>query len=202
MPSQLVGSAVRRRPLPELHRALARWAGRSVLVVATVLSLPLPAHAGEAREYDLKAAYLYRFVQFISWPENAFPDPGSPFVVGILGPDPFAGSLDAILDGEHVGRRPIVLERYTDASEVSTCHLLYLSDAAAESIERALAQLRRPGLITVGDSAVFAQRGGAIGFAGDADRINLVINTASGRDAGVVFSSKLLHLAEKVEGLP
>jgi hypothetical protein len=168
-------------------------------VAASASSLtPVSQAGGQAREFDLKAAFLYRFVQFISWPEDAFPDEQSPFVIGILGPDPFGGSLDAILEGERVGSRPIVLERYQSLEEIATCHLLYVSeDMRADALDPERG-LRRRGLLTVGDSGSFAEGGGTIAFDGNADRINLVINTKSGREAGVVISSKLLHLAREV----
>src|SRR5690349_74091 len=41
------------------------------------------------REFNIKAQYLYNFTQFIEWPPEAFPYPGAPFVIGIIGEDPF-----------------------------------------------------------------------------------------------------------------
>jgi hypothetical protein len=183
--------------------------GRSLLSLCWLIAVAASASnltpesqaVGRAREFDLKAAFLYRFVQFISWPDDAFTDASAPFVIGVLGHDPFGQSLDGILDGERVGTRPILLHRFETLEQVSTCHLLYVSEEmrlAALDPERGL---RRHGLLMVGDSGWFAEQGGAIAFDGSADRINLVINTTSGREAGVVISSKLLHLAREVEGL-
>ena len=84
-----------------------------VAVAASASNLTPESQAvGRAREFDLKAAFLYRFVQFISWPEDAFTDASAPFVIGVLGDDPFGQSLDGILDGERVGTRSIVLQRF------------------------------------------------------------------------------------------
>lgn len=174
-----------------------------VAVAASASSLtPEPQTLGRAREYDLKAAFLYRFVQFISWPDDAFADESAPFVIGVLGHDPFGRSLDGILEGERVGTRPIVLQRFESLEQVKTCHLLYVSEEMRQAALDPLRGLRRHGLLLVGDSGWFAEQGGTIAFDGHADRINLVINTASGRAAGVAISSKLLHLAREVEGLP
>lgn len=177
------------------------WTCCLLAVAASASSLtPVSQAGGQAREYDLKAAFLYRFVQFISWPEDAFSDERAPFVIGILGADPFGSSLDGILEGEQVGSRPILLQRYASLAEVATCHLLYVSDEMGVDALDPEHGLRRRGLLTVGDSGSFAERGGIIAFDGNADRINLVINTESGRAAGVVISSKLLHLAREVGG--
>jgi len=184
----------------------SRRRSRLALAAGTALGLTMllapPAAAEQAREHDLKAAFLYRFMQFIVWPDDAFAAPHDSFVVGILGPDPFGETLDGILAGERVGQRPIVLERYGSPGEIETCHLLFVNDRESHDLAGTLDRLGRHGLVTVGDVDQFAENGGAIGFVGDADRISLVINTERGRAAGVVFSSKLLHLARTVDGLP
>jgi hypothetical protein len=173
-----------------------------VAVAASASNLTPESQAvGRAREFDLKAAFLYRFVQFISWPEDAFTDASAPFVIGVLGDDPFGQSLDGILDGERVGTRSIVLQRFETLEQVKTCHLLYVSEEMRRAALDPERGLRRHGLLMVGDSGWFAEQGGTIAFDGGAERINLVINTKSGREAGVVISSKLLHLAREVEGL-
>ena len=38
-----------------------------------------------AREYKIKAAYIYNFLRYIEWPSRAFENTKSPFVVGVLG---------------------------------------------------------------------------------------------------------------------
>jgi len=54
--------------------------------------------------YEVKAAFLYNFTKFITWPEEAFTGESDPFIIGILGPDPFNNYLNDIIRGESVGR--------------------------------------------------------------------------------------------------
>src|ERR1043166_6616587 len=54
------------------------------------------------REYDLKAAFLFNFAQFVEWPPESFTDNSRPFVIGVLGQDPFGKSLDEIVANERV----------------------------------------------------------------------------------------------------
>ena len=44
--------------------------------------------AAAAREYELKAAYLITFAQFVIWPDEAFAGSNAPVAIGILGEDP------------------------------------------------------------------------------------------------------------------
>ncbi len=52
--------------------------------------------AAAPSEYQVKAVFLFNFGQFVEWPKDAFDTPQAPFVIGILGDDPF---------GQDAGRR-------------------------------------------------------------------------------------------------
>ena len=62
------------------------------------------ADPGASREYQVKAAFLYNFAQFVEWPDDAFkgPHPGERAIRakgvvcrGVFTPDPGAASLSA-----------------------------------------------------------------------------------------------------------
>jgi len=67
------------------------------IAIAACLAISLGAPVGRAdaqREYQLKAAFIYNFVQFVDWPVGAFEDARSPIVLATVGEDPFQGALD------------------------------------------------------------------------------------------------------------
>jgi hypothetical protein len=74
--------------------------------------------AAQPAEYQVKAVFLFNFTQFVSWPRESFADPQAPFVIGILGRDPFGRALDDAVRGEQVGGRPLVIERYRTRADV------------------------------------------------------------------------------------
>ena len=39
----------------------------------------------KAREYQVKAAFLYHFARYVTWPKAAQPADGKPFKVGVIG---------------------------------------------------------------------------------------------------------------------
>ncbi len=65
----------------------------------------------EARAAKVKAAYLYNFVRFTTWPDDAFEDEHSPFVIGVVGEDPFGAVLDHTVAGKIVAGRGITIRR-------------------------------------------------------------------------------------------
>ena len=50
-------------------------------------------------EYQVKAAFLFHFAQFVDWPEGTFKEADSPLTYCTIGEDPFHGALDASLNG-------------------------------------------------------------------------------------------------------
>jgi hypothetical protein len=80
-------------------------------------------------EYDLKAAFLFHFAQFVEWPTDAFAGPGTPITIGVLGEDPFGPSLDELVAGERIRNRPLLIRRYRSVEQVDACHILFVSSS-------------------------------------------------------------------------
>jgi hypothetical protein len=88
------------------------WRGLLLLALAGGVA----GAAAPVSEYQLKAVFLFNFAQFVEWPPQALAHPGAPFVIGILGLDPFGASLDQVVHGERVNHHPLTVERYHDVS--------------------------------------------------------------------------------------
>jgi hypothetical protein len=151
-----------------------------------------------SKEYQIKAAFLYNFSQFVEWPAGAFPNAQSPLVIGVIGDDPFGNYLDDIVRGEKVNNHPLVVQRFHRVSEIKTCHVLFVSRSEANQIEQVLSSLRGRNILTVGDFEDFAQRGGMIRFITENNKIRFRINVGVARAAKLTISSKLLRAAEIV----
>src|SRR5262245_42419008 len=63
----------------------------------------LSADAAPSREYQVKAVFLFNFLQFAEWPPSAFADGKTPIQIGILGENPFGTALDETVRNETVG---------------------------------------------------------------------------------------------------
>ena len=79
------------------------------------------------KEYDIKAAFLYHLANFVEWPAESFPAAETPFVIGVLGQDPFGKALDEIVQNEVVKDRKLVVQRFRQLDEIKVCHVLFIS---------------------------------------------------------------------------
>jgi hypothetical protein len=179
----------------------ARHFGIAFAAVALLLAMP-PGRAqapAAPTEYQLKAVFLFNFSQFVDWPAAAFADSRAPLVIGILGGDPFGETLDAIVHGETVSGRPLVVRRFATVEQVDVCHILFISASHRDRLERVLGSLEDRSILTVGDFEGFALRGGMIRFMTVGKKIRLRINLGAAQRANLTISSKLLRPAEIVE---
>lgn len=160
------------------------------------------AVAAEApsREFQVKAAFLYNFVQFVEWPPQAFREPDSPIVIGVLGQDPFGAFLDQLVAGEAVKGRRLVVERYRWIGDVGECHVLFVSGSEGRRAAQIAAALKERSILSVCDWEGLMEQGAMVRFVTERQRVRLRINLDAVRAGGLTISSKLLRSAETVSG--
>ena len=184
-----------------LKHITVNYAARSLRVLLTgiVIMLLLPAQAQPSREYSLKAVFLYNFTRFVEWPPQSFAASGDPFIIGILGTDPFGPVLDEVASGEKVATHPIVVKRFQHVADVDGCHILFVGNNEAVRVNEVLASLQSRNTLTVSDIPGFAASGGIIGFTTRESKIKLQVNLAASKASDLNISSKLLQVAEIVK---
>jgi hypothetical protein len=156
--------------------------------------------ATTAGEYEVKAAYIYNFAKFIEWPKEVFTDDTSPFVVGIVGEDPFNGTIDAAFADKSFNNRKFIIKRYKASDEIDFCHILFISSSEEKRMTDILLKANTAGTLTVGDGKSFFDAGGIINFVLVESKVRFEINLGAAGKAGLKISSKLLKLATLVKG--
>ncbi len=170
----------------------ARWRG---VCLGLMLACATGAQATTPTlEASVKATYLYKFAPFVEWPAAAFASPTSPFVLCIVGDDPFGAALDQAVSGQRVGDHPAVVRRLSRVEAGSGCHILYLSGSRTQSIPDAIRGVRGDPVLTVTDRGA-ASSGAVIQFVVKDNRVRFDIDTAAASANRVAISSKLLSLA-------
>ena len=150
------------------------------------------------REYQVKAAFLFNFTQFVEWPADAFPGSETPMIIGVLGEDPFGNYLEETVAGEKVDGHPLVIQHYKNIADIKTCHILFINQAETIKPEQAVINLKGKSILTVSDENNFIKEGGMIRFITKNNKIQVQINPEAAREASLVISSKLLKIAELV----
>jgi YfiR/HmsC-like len=183
------------REVCKQSRHLAIAAVLILLSVSTVLA----AEAAPFNEYELKAAFLFNFIKFTEWPAEELGKPDEPFIIGVLGKDPFGGALDKIIEGEIVHNRKIVARRFLRMDEAAAnSHVLFIGASEENNLLSILKVLDGQSVLTVSEIANFAQRGGVIDLKKENNRIVFEINLLAAKRAGLSMNAQLLKLAKIV----
>lgn len=174
------------------------WRGLFITLAVAFTASPGRADAAPApTEYEVKAAYLFNFAKFVTWPPPAFATPDEPLRVGILGDDPFGGQFAEIVADRKVQGRRLVIVRGSTVAALSSCHVLFISSSEQERLGKIVAELRRAGshALTVADQDDTAVSTVMIRFVVDDNKVRFAINPKAAAEAGLSISSKLLSLA-------
>ena len=165
------------------------------VAIASVLVGPSCLHAQRSSpsEYEVKAAYLYDFGKFVTWPANAAT--GDEFPICVLGQDPFGATFDATIAGETINGKKVVVNRIAKPQEAVSCRILFISASEERQLKEILATLDKTSVLTVSDISQFTRRGGMIQFVIDANRVRFEVNVTTAERAGLTLSSQLLKVA-------
>lgn len=149
-----------------------------------------------SREYQLKAAFLFNFCQFVNWPPEAFASADAPLVIGVLGPNPFGRYLDETVAGERIGGHSVEVRYFKEPADVADCHLLFIGGSDTKESLGGVAIAKGKSILTISDQPGFLKQDGMIRFMNQQNKIRFEINVEATRAAGLEVSSKLLRLAD------
>jgi hypothetical protein len=161
-----------------------------ILIMAIAAAMMLAPAAARAQPTDtaVKAAFLPRFARYVSWPAGAMPKGSDPFVLCVIGSDPFGAALDQAARSQLVDGRRIVVRRLDSAAGADACQIAFLQSA------QTLQALARKPVLTVTDAMNGGPRG-IVQFTIVGGRVRFFINQAAAAERGLSISSRLLALA-------
>ena len=145
-------------------------------------------------EFQVKAVFVYNFVNFVEWPSSAFEQPSDPFVIGIAGHNVFGASLADAVVGETYRSRRIEIRYIENAAEAVKCHIVYIENTC-DFFEQVLQSAGDKPILTIADTKDFMQKGGMIRFYLERNQLRMEINQRVASNRGLTISSKLLRLA-------
>jgi hypothetical protein len=177
-------------------RILYGW--RTWLWVCLLGFAPGTARA-DSREYQIKAAFLVNFMQFVTWPSNAFANDDAPFCIVVLGDDPFGPALDQTVQGETVNHHRIVVQRCRRVEDCKDCQMVFVSRSEEKNLPTILATLDSGPVLTVSEMRGFARNGGIINFYFEGKKVHFEINPAVAQRDKLRMSAQLLSLGKIVE---
>ncbi len=154
--------------------------------------------AGEQRagEYQVKAAFLYNFINFVEWPQQSLFENSPTINLCIIGDAPFGDALNDFQNETVRGKKLII--KYRSADDLRGCNILFLSESEKHHTAKILRSVGKSDVLTVSDTEESARQGIIISFIVEQKKVRFAVNIDAARRAGLKISAKLLRLARIV----
>ena len=170
-----------------------------LLCLLLCTAIQVGANVKAPSEYAVKAAFLYNFTKFVEWPSDMPDDNDSLLRICVIGESPFGDKLESTLKGKKVGGKSVTVAYVQSVEEVLSYDVVFIAQSEESRSDRILKVLTNRAILTVSDIDDFAERGGAIGFFEEDNKIRFEINVDAAEETGLQISSKLLRLARIVD---
>lgn len=183
-----------------MHRARSwRKAALSLLLAALALASSA-AFAQAPSEYDLKAAFVYQFLSYVTWPERKLRADGR-LLIGVVGAPELAENLAVLAREQTPAARMIEVRTLMPDGDARDLNVLFV---AAEYQDAAAALLQAAALdavltITEGDPR---PAGSIINFEIIDSKVRFDVALNLARQGGMDISARLLQVALRIVDAP
>jgi len=184
-----------------LPLALKGRVAATLALAASLFGLAGSGHAQTAAteaEYQVKAAFLYKFLTFVEWPAPVFRRGDAPIVIGVLGAEPLAEELSRVVVSRTVNGRTVSVRRFRVGDPVEELHVLFVGHAHAPRIPSIVTAAAGQGLLVVTESDDGLSSGSIINFLVVDDKVRFDVALYRAEQAGLRISARLLSVARKV----
>jgi predicted nucleic acid binding AN1-type Zn finger protein len=168
------------------------------LCLVTGLTTQVFAEQKSPGEYQVKALFIYNFLNFVDWPADSSIHSSPTINVCIIGDNPFGDALDDIRNDTVKGRK-LTFRFYRPFDEPEGCHLLFIPASEKRHAAHILKSVRDANVLTVGDTEESVRQGAIIGFFIEQKKVRFAINIEAAKWAGLKISAKLLKLAKIIK---
>jgi hypothetical protein len=158
------------------------------------------AQSDELLEHEVKAAFVFKFGEFVDWPEQVYGGPAAPFTIAVVGADPIAEVLEQLGRQRRISGRPVVVRRLQRADAIPRAQIVFFGAGESDRLRAVADNLRAASTLTVTETARPSQPSGVINFVIRDNRVRFEIDADAAEQSGLKISSKVLSLAVLVKG--
>jgi hypothetical protein len=177
------------------HRIVAATA-----LAASLTGIAVPARAQHATlERSVKAAFLYKFAGYASWPDSLFRSPDTPVRIGITGDEELANELRRMVATRTSGGRRVEVVSIPSEEIPRGVHIAFRADGPEQAVTDWITEARKEPILIVTETSGALNRGSMINFVDRDGRVRFEVGLGAAKSVGITLSSRLLSVAFAVE---
>jgi hypothetical protein len=169
-------------------------------VLIAMLGLAAGRIPAEPLSYSIesvKAAFLYRFLEYVDWPIEARHD--GPLSIAVLADESLAAEVQRTVRGREAHGREIVVRNVTSLSEGIDADVLFVSAQWKKKLRALVDEHARDPVLVVTEDDGALERGSVINFLVVDGNVRFEVSLPAAEQRGLKLSSRLLSVALRVE---
>jgi len=164
-----------------------------ILSILLMGNIPIPVDQDiSSQQYVYKAAFLFRFIEYIDWEKNS---KSATFNFAVLGHSPITEQILIIAEEEKINKKKIKVAEYETIDEPDSYNLLFVSENSTVPIEDVISKFAGKPVLIVAEKEGYAKKGAHINFFISDNKLKFEINQKAANKAGIKISSQLLRHA-------
>lgn len=156
------------------------------------------AGQSEVVEYQVKAAFLYKFGAYVEWPAQSFAQADSPLVIGVMGAGAVADELTQMASGRNINGHPVSVKKLRRGEAITGVHILFVARADNEKLADTLSVVKGQPVLVVTETDSPPASGSTINFVVADEKVRFDIVLPSAESSNLKLSARLLTVARKV----
>lgn len=168
---------------------------------ALVLASAVAAQSTGGLERSVKAAFIYKFLAFVDWPEESFVRHDSALVIGVHNADDIAAELEPMVQGRTVGGHPVELRRVKAGDSLTGLHVLFIGRTEGARFVQLARAAQQQSILTLSESPGALELGSVINLLVADGRVRFEVALDTAEKSRLKLSSRLLSLAVSVRNV-
>lgn len=192
-----------RPPLDLRYPACTVFPGHWLALMLLLAFAWQAVHAADAElaEYQIKAAFLCKFGQYVEWPPEGLGGAEQPFIIGVMATPAVGDELALAARGLTVHGRPILVRRTDRMGElVEGVAIVYIARSHAARAAEVIGVLKDRPVLTVTELDSEQPGGGIVNFVVVDDKVRFDISLTAATRSRLRISARLLGVARTVAG--
>lgn len=165
---------------------------KNIFYLMILLLFITKAEAQDRPPHEIHSAMLYNFIKYVQWPDEGA---GGEFIVGVLGEDNVFNTLKQWYDGKPKGSKKYVIKKLANASEASTCQVVYIGKSKSKDFDDVKNTITGKSVLTITDGNGLGQKGSCINFKVIEGKLKFELNQATVNASNLKVSSQLTSMA-------
>jgi hypothetical protein len=148
-------------------------------------------------EDSVRAAYLYRFAGYVTWPQP--PPAEAPIVIAVMGSPSIARELRRMLPAHSINSRSAQVREVSDLQDLGNPQILYVAEGHAQLL-RELRPKSSTAMLLVSAEEDGLNSGSVINFVTVDRNVRFEVSLPAAQRWGLKVSADLLGVAVRVQG--